>query len=114
MKIRHYKDVDNLLFKEEGASKVSIRWLIGEKDNPPNFYLRMIEVEPGGYTPYHKHSKEHEVFVLEGEGKVVDEGGNEYSLKEGIVVYIPPMEKHQFRNNGNKVLKFLCIIPKEH
>ncbi|MCP2520178.1 cupin domain-containing protein, partial [SCandidatus Aminicenantes bacterium Aminicenantia_JdfR_composite] len=84
----------------------------GEKDNPPNFYLRMIEVEPGGHTPFHSHSKEHEVFILEGNGKIRDEKGKEYSLREGMVVYVPPREKHQFKNNGEGILKFLCIIPK--
>jgi quercetin dioxygenase-like cupin family protein len=112
MKILDYKEIENLIFNEEGADKVNIRWLIGEKDNPPHFYLRMIEIGPGGHTPYHNHSKEHEVFVLEGEGKIIDQEGNEHTLREGTVVYVPAMEKHQFRNDGKKTFRFLCIIPK--
>ncbi len=111
MKVTHYQKIENLIFEEEGAEKVKIRWLIGEKDNPPHFYLRMIEIEPGGHTPYHKHPKEHEVYILEGEGKIVDFNGNEHPLTEGTVAYVPPMEKHQFKNNGKKILRFLCIVP---
>ena len=111
MKITHYQKIENLIYEGKDARKVKIRWLIGEKDNPPNFYLRMIEIEPGGYTPYHQHQNEHEVYVLEGKGKFVDLNGNEHPLNPGTVVYVPSMEKHQFKNSGNTILRFLCIIP---
>jgi mannose-6-phosphate isomerase-like protein (cupin superfamily) len=26
-------------------------------------------------------------------------------------VFIPSNEKHQFRNTGKKLLKFLCLVP---
>jgi oxalate decarboxylase/phosphoglucose isomerase-like protein (cupin superfamily) len=30
---------------------------------------------------------------------------------EGNVVYIPPAEHHQFVNRGDKVLRFLKVLP---
>jgi quercetin dioxygenase-like cupin family protein len=94
----------------EGTSKVTIRWLITKKIGAKNFAMRLFEMEPGGYSPLHAHSWEHEVFILEGEGQVFD-GEKATAFKAGDVVFMSPDEQHQFRNNGKKPLKFLCLIP---
>jgi quercetin dioxygenase-like cupin family protein len=84
--------------------------LIGEADCAPNFAMRQFEVAPGGHTPRHSHPYEHEVFVLEGRG-VVLEGNVPHPLRGGDVVYVRPDELHQFRNTGDLPLKFLCLVP---
>jgi quercetin dioxygenase-like cupin family protein len=109
MKIFHY---DNVEAKDAGgeSSKVKIRWLITEEMGAKNFAMRMFELEPGGYTPFHVHDWEHEVFILKGEGVVV--GGEDVKLfRSGDVVFVPPKEKHQFRNTGKSIVKILCLIP---
>jgi quercetin dioxygenase-like cupin family protein len=94
----------------EGTSKVTIRWLITKKTGAENFAMRLFEMEPSGYSPLHAHSWEHEVFILEGEGTVFD-GEKATAVKAGDVVFVPSDEQHQFRNNGKKTLRFLCLIP---
>jgi quercetin dioxygenase-like cupin family protein len=76
----------------------------------PNFAMRLFEVEPKGYSPFHSHPWEHEVFIVEGEGTIVSAEG-EKRFKAGDVVFILPNEKHQFKNSSAKDLKFLCIVP---
>lgn len=110
MKVNHYEEVDVQAVDMEGASGCQVRWLIGDKDGAPNFAMRQFEVAPGGYTPRHRHPYEHEVFVLEGQG-IVLEGDQKHWLRAGDVVYVKPDEVHQFRNVGNQPLKFLCLIP---
>jgi len=95
---------------EEGASKVKVRWLITKDTGAENFAMRLFEVAPGGFSPLHSHPWEHEVYVLQGEGIVVGVDG-EKAFKAGTVVFIPPGERHQLRNTGSGVLKFLCMIP---
>ncbi|MGQ9619035.1 MAG: cupin domain-containing protein [Candidatus Aminicenantia bacterium] len=112
MIIKNFKDEERVRAGEE-AEKAFIRWLIGEKEKPPNFYLRLIEIEPGGNSPYHNHNYEHEVFVIEGEGFLVDEEKREYHIKKGDAVYVPPTAKHQFKNKGIETLRFICVIPKQ-
>jgi quercetin dioxygenase-like cupin family protein len=109
MKIFHY---DTVKAKDagDGASKVTVRWLIIKEMGAENFAMRLFEVEPDGYSPLHTHWWEHEVFILEGEGQVFD-GEKATAFKAGDVVFVPPNERHQFRNNGEKTLKFLCLIP---
>ena len=109
MKLFHY-DTVKAKDAEEGASKLKIRWLITKETGAENFAMRLFEMEPGGYSPLHAHSLEHEVFILDGEGCVYD-GEKKKEVRTGDVVFISPNERHQFKNNGKKPLKFLCLIP---
>ncbi|MCS7115708.1 MAG: cupin domain-containing protein [Nitrososphaerota archaeon] len=109
MKIMHYSEV-KAESVEEGASKLKVRWLITKDVGAENFAMRLFELEPGGYSPLHSHPWEHEVFILEGEGVVLGDYGQR-EFKPGDAIFIPPNEKHQFRNNGGKTLKFLCMVP---
>ncbi|MFA5240002.1 MAG: cupin domain-containing protein [Phycisphaerae bacterium] len=70
----------------------------------------MFELAPGGHTPLHKHKHEHEVFAVEGQGILVYEG-KEHQFDKGYVIFVPGDKEHQFKNNGDSVLKFLCLIP---
>jgi len=109
MRIFHYENIETK-DAEGGSSKVQVRWLITKEMGAENFAMRLFELESGGYTPFHVHDWEHEVFILEGEGVVV--GGDEERLfRAGDVVSISPNEKHQFRNIGKTDAKILCLIP---
>jgi quercetin dioxygenase-like cupin family protein len=96
---------------EVGEAKgVGMKILMSEKDGAPTAVMRVFEVEPGGYTPFHTHSWEHEVYVLEGKG-VVREGQKEHILDKGTFVLVEPGEEHQFINRGDDVLRFICVVP---
>ncbi|MEM0058671.1 MAG: cupin domain-containing protein [Candidatus Bathyarchaeia archaeon] len=110
MKIFHYSEVKAEEAREEGASKLKVRWLITRQTGAPNFAMRLFELEPGGHSPLHAHPWEHEVFILEGEGTVVGSEG-ERRFKPGDVIFVPPNEVHQFRNDGQQTVKFLCLVP---
>jgi quercetin dioxygenase-like cupin family protein len=109
MKIFHYRDVE-AKDAGEGTSRLIVRWLITKEMGAENFAMRLFEMEPEGYSPLHIHPWEHEVFILEGEGIVVG-GGEERKFRAGNVIFIPPNEKHQLKNNSQKTVKFLCLIP---
>ena len=109
MKIFHYRDVE-AKDAEEGASKLRVRWLITKDIGAENFAMRLFEMEPGGYSPFHSHPWEHEVFILEGEGIVVGER-EERKFRAGNVIFVPPNEEHQFKNTGETTVKLLCLIP---
>lgn len=110
MKIAHYKEISPDPVGEEGALGVTVRWVISQKDGAPNFSMRVFEVAPGGHSPYHKHPWEHEVFILEGSGVLV-QGDEEFPLSKGDVLFIPPGEEHQLKNTSEKELEFICLIP---
>lgn len=112
MKVNHSQQVESQPVTMEGARGCTVRWLVGESDGAPNFAMRQFEVDAGGYTPKHSHPYEHEVFVLDGEG-VVLEGDVEHPLRAGDVVFVRPDEVHQFRNTGKQPLRFLCMVPND-
>jgi quercetin dioxygenase-like cupin family protein len=109
MKVESFTDTPAEVYS--GVEGVSIRWVIGKKDDAPNFAMRVIDVEPGCHTPYHTHDWEHEVFVLAGEGIVRGANDSEARIAEGMIAYVAPNEEHGFYNTGDGVLRFICVIP---
>jgi quercetin dioxygenase-like cupin family protein len=108
MKIKHWTDVPAQV--AEGIDGVTIRWVIGEEDGAPHFAMRVLEVQPGCASPYHNHWWEHEVYVLDGQGAVVS-GAGDTPISSGSVILVEGNEIHQFRNTGDDVLRFMCLIP---
>jgi quercetin dioxygenase-like cupin family protein len=101
---------------ERDMEGVSVRWLIGPAEEAPHFALRYFEVEPGGWTSLDRHAHDHGVMILRGRGQVLlgegeADGSSPVEVGFGDVVYIPPYEVHQFKNTGDQVLGFLCVIP---
>ncbi len=92
------------------TSGVTVRWVISADDGAPNYYMRVFEIAPGGYSPLHRHPWEHEIFILSGEGEVVGDEGRR-SVRPGTAVFIPAGELHQLRNPGGRTLSFICTIP---
>jgi quercetin dioxygenase-like cupin family protein len=111
MKHVHYDEVELEPVQAEGASGVKVRWLISEEDGAPTFYMRRFELEPEGRTPRHSHKWEHEVYILEGDGTVL-ENGKEKPFSAGDVLYCAPDEEHFFQA-GPQGTAFLCLVPKE-
>jgi quercetin dioxygenase-like cupin family protein len=113
MKVVPLSSVPSAEVTMAGSKDCRVRWLVDEQDGAPNFAMRQFEVAPGGFTPKHSHPYEHEVFVLEGEGEILD-GDAPQPLRPGTVVYVAPDDVHQFRNTGAAPLKFLCLVPNSH
>jgi quercetin dioxygenase-like cupin family protein len=110
MKVKKSSDIVKRPVEVDGAKGTEIRWLISKEDGAENFAMRMFEIKAGGFTPLHKHQHEHEVFIVDGEGVLVCEG-KEYQFSKDYVIFVPGDKEHQFKNRGNSVLKFLCLIP---
>jgi quercetin dioxygenase-like cupin family protein len=112
MKVQASQDVPLLPVTMAGSADCQVRWLVSRSDGAPNFAMRLFEIAPGGYTPHHHHPYEHEIFILSGQGEVL-EGETPRPLTSGDVALIQPNEVHQFRNTGHEVLRMLCLIPNE-
>lgn len=110
MKVNHHTDVELKPVEMDGAANTKVRQLLGNNVSAANFAMRMFEIDPGGHTPRHQHDYEHEIYVLEGNGVVVEDD-QQHDLKPGDVVYVHPNDIHQFKNTGDATMKMLCLIP---
>jgi quercetin dioxygenase-like cupin family protein len=110
MKVAASIDIIENPVTDTEAENVFMKMLAGPADGAENFFLRQFRVAPGGYTPLHQHDWEHEVFILSGRGEV-HSGQGPRTIAAGHVVFIPPGERHQFKNTGASDLEFLCIVP---
>ncbi|MEW6508491.1 MAG: cupin domain-containing protein [Bacteroidota bacterium] len=114
MKVINISEVDKNKVTMDGAEKVLKQIPISSKDSTPNFSLRVFTVEPDGFTPYHKHEYEQLNYIIEGEGVLINEKGEEKSLKKGDFALVLPNEMHQYKNRAaDKPFVFICGVPKE-
>jgi len=108
MKVCDYREVEAQVAEE--AEGVTVRWVISEADGAPHFSMRIFDVQPGRASPLHSHWWEHEVFILAGTGTVTM-AGKSSPIKREMVVFVPGGVEHQFVNEGDDTLRFICLIP---
>jgi len=113
MKIISLSQVEMNQVRMDGAHQSWKQVPLGREDGSPLYSYRVFTVEPGGYTPYHQHPYEHMNYIIEGEGVLVNEKGEETPLKAGDFALVNPNEKHQYRNRGDRPFKMICGVPKE-
>ncbi len=113
MKVVSLKDVEKKKVEMAGAEKAWKQMPLSQADGVPVYSYRVFTVEPGGFTPYHSHPYEHMNFIIEGEGALINEKGEETPLHAGDFALVNPDEKHQYRNKGDKPFKMICGVPRE-
>lgn len=94
----------------EGAAGVQKAGLITAADGSPTVAMRHFIIEPGGNTPYHTHDWEHVVYVVSGGGLARSPEG-EARIGGGDALLVDPDIEHNFVNDGDAPLHFLCIVP---
>ncbi|HEV3157963.1 MAG TPA: cupin domain-containing protein [Candidatus Baltobacteraceae bacterium] len=79
-------------------------------DDPgPGLEVRYFSVPPGAVTRLEKHEHEHYVIVGEGVGVAIV-GERACEVRRNDVVYVAPLQAHQFVNRGNETFGFFCVV----
>ncbi len=96
------------------ATNVVRHTLVGSRKSTghepgPHLEVRYFSVPPGSVTRLEKHEHEHFVIVGEGVGHAVV-GTTVREIKQHDVVYVGPLEPHQFVNRGSEPFGFFCIV----
>ena len=112
MKIAHYSEIELEQINDPDVLGISKRILISPADGAPNFTMRMFHIEPGGYTYYHTHDFEHEIFIVEGKGEAIYDKGSS-PIEKGFAILVKPGEIHQIKNTGKTEMILLCLIPNQ-
>lgn len=106
------KDVEKKKLDKGDAKGVWGKYLITDKEGAKKFHMRIFIVEPGGNTSFDQHIYEHEVYVLRGEGRLLtikDNLRSEITIRQGDAILIESNEIHQFFNEKDEPLVFICI-----
>ena len=110
MIIKDADSVEKEMITDAGVKGTVKQNLLSNIDKTPTFSMRRFTITPGGYTFHHTHDFEHEVYVLSGKGFIKAKDGDK-RIAPGTAALIIPNEVHQFVNDGDEPLVFLCIIP---
>lgn len=114
MKVINITEVPQNRVNTEGALNVLKQIPISKADGTPNVSMRVFTLEPLGYTPYHHHDYEQLNYIIEGEGVLVNERGEEIPLQKGDFALVLPNEVHQYKNkSSDKCFVFICCVPKD-
>lgn len=110
--VGNMKDIEKIIVTHPSSKNASMKALVGEKEGWDNYVMRVVEVEPGGFTPKHSHPWPHINYFIEGEGEVMI--NNEFhKVTSGSYSFVPNDTLHQFINKSDTTFKFICIVPKE-
>ena len=109
MKVFHFSEAEaKPSTLAPGATE--IRQVIGAPNEEAHFIMRVVDLLPGQASPLHTHWWEHGLYILAGQGRVRTLEA-EYPVSEGSVVFVPGNETHQFVNDGDSALRYLCVVP---
>ena len=115
MKIIKLEDIKKDKVIMEGAQDVFKQLVISSHDHSPVYAFRVFTIEPDGHTPFHNHDFEHLNYVIDGEGILKKEDGEEQPISKGDFAIVLPNEKHCYLNKSkSKPFIMICGVPKEY
>lgn len=93
---------------------VSRHTIVGSRKSDPNepgpkMELRYFEVQCGAASRLEKHEHEHYVIVRRGFGYAVI-GDTATEIGPNDVIYVGPLQLHQFVNRGDEPFGFYCFV----
>ncbi|HKL47701.1 MAG TPA: cupin domain-containing protein [Candidatus Izemoplasmatales bacterium] len=109
--VKHLAETEKNRITNKQAKNAFMKVLVSEKEGWDDYVMRVVEVDKDGFTPKHQHPWPHINYVIEGKGDIMIEGEN-HSVKAGSYAFVPNDALHQYRNTGDQVFKFICIVPK--
>lgn len=70
-----------------------------------------VTLQPGESVGEHKtEAREEAVVILEGTASVYCEGKHLFNAQAQSLVYIPPEKKHDIKNEGKEMLRYVYIV----
>ncbi len=110
MFVGNYADMPKIDMTPGGAKGTVKQVVVGPEQGWEDYVMRVMTVEPEGYSPTHAHDWPHINYVISGNG-VLMISGKEYPIEKGSCAYVPSNEEHCFMNKGDVPLEFICIVP---
>ena len=100
MEIMEYPKVEPARYNSAEINGIAARIVIGKEQGSVNFCMRVFEFAPDGFTRRHSHDWEHEMFIHQGRGEILN-NGQWHPICAGNAVFIPENEELQIRNSSD-------------
>lgn len=110
--VGEWRDLEARVLESPEVRGTSMVAVVGPEEGWEDHVMRIVTVEPGGYTPRHAHPWPHINLVLDGEG-TVRTGEEIRKIRKGSYAFLPSGLEHQFVNTGESPLELVCIVPCE-
>ena len=69
-----------------------------------------VTLSPGAYVGEHNtDEKEETLFILSGEAEIICEGRGIKAV-EGDLFYVPPHTRHDVKNTGKDILRYIFLV----
>ncbi len=108
----HVRRAHDVPADEVGAGRATVRRVLIDATDAPNFALRKFTMQPGGGMPRHTNAVEHEQYVLRGRARI-GIGDETFEVGADDVVYIPAGVPHWYEALDGEPFEFLCAVPNE-
>lgn len=112
MFISHIDDIEKKKLSGDALSGVTKQTAIGPDQGWKDHVMRFFTLDPGGFTPQHRHAWPHINYIVAGSGTLYHEGKTS-RITAGSLACVPADAEHQFRNTGEEEFVFICIVPEE-
>jgi quercetin dioxygenase-like cupin family protein len=86
------------------------RRVLDAAEGAVGFNMAFRSLDPGSLAPHHAHAGEHMGYMLEGTCVLVCDG-QEYPVREGDAVLVPPHAGHEWRSNSPSRAWWLVFNP---
>lgn len=106
------RPADSVESVEVSAGRGTVRRVLIDDAQAPNFALRKFTMQPGGGMPRHTNRVEHEQYVLRGRARI-GIGADVFEVGADDVVYIPAGVPHWYESIGEEPFEFLCAVPNQ-
>ena len=100
---------DNVEIRDFGQG-LTLSILLDKITGAKNLDLGTVRIPAKSATAMHVRDFEEVIYMIEGQGKVKTESGEEYTLHKGDCILIPPGVKHCHANDSEKELEQLYIF----
>ena len=91
----------------------TLKWLVGKEGHfaSGDCACCIVCFEPGSAAkPPHSHSDcEEAIYILEGEGELLTEGGSATPVRRGSFLLMRKDQVHMLSNNGSMPLRAVCF-----
>lgn len=112
MIVGHINDLAGIPIQGSEVKGALKKALVTPLEGWDGWSMRHFTLDTAGFTPKHTHPWPHINFITSGSG-ILHLDGQDHELTQGSFAYVPAEKLHQFRNNSQGNLSFICIVPEE-